>query len=167
MPSERLVAWAGEDSVEGTYRGPDRLSHVLNSREPLVIDGARRSPLAKQGSSEDVGSLDLDPFELDLVMLRLETDPSPEESIAHRVRKLRYGVHIEADEFAVEGILHVFPGRHPENALAETRDLFLVLTDARADRGDATLSSDAQGAILVNRYRIRSITVGGPGDDTG
>jgi hypothetical protein len=153
-----FTAWTEALWVSGVIRTDERLSDVLNARDPIRIEqpsivahGAPRT--AREVPIEVV----LDPFDFEVVLGRAEP---PELRAAHAVRrihKVRYPVVVHGRNFEVEGQLHLFAGNAPEFAAHLTSSLFLPLTDAVVRRERRIVSDPGTDVVLINRYAVRTI----------
>lgn len=137
----------------------NRLSDVLNKREPIDIDDVSWAPI--DGSAQMAaapGLKSIDPYDLVIVFADDESLPAKtdEERAAHRVHKVSYEVALEAPPYRVIGTVQLYPGSEPESLLQRSSEMFVALVDATAWLGDRQLGADPT-AILVNRQYLRGV----------
>lgn len=158
LHEHRLRGYTEVHYISGFVRSPDRLSDVLNRREPVVIEDAILVPLeAPISAAERRERLVVDPFEFDLILGgRLPERPASERA-ARRIFKVRYPVRIEGTNFEVVGTIHLFPGTAPEFATYHMASLFLPVTQPTARRAGRLVSDPGVDVVLVNRHSIRRI----------
>ncbi len=151
-------AWTETAYISGVLKGDDRLSDVLNARQPVRLEQATVLPIGAprpgwQGPQEIV----LDPFDLDFVLGGRLDDRSAAERSARRIHKVRYPVIVEGRNFEVRGMLHIFAGNAPEFAMHHTGALFLPVTNATVRRERRLVSDPHTDVVLVNRYAVSAI----------
>ncbi len=151
-------AWTESLYVSGVLRGDDRLSDVLNARQPIRIDEATVLPIgAPRAGWQGPQEIILDPFDLDFVLGGRLDERSVAERAARRIHKVRYPVVVEGRNFEVRGMLHIFAGNAPEFAMHHTGTLFLPVTNATVRRERRLVSDPITDVVLVNRYAVRTI----------
>lgn len=153
-----FTAWTESLWVSGVVRTDDRLSDVLNARDPIRIEQpsivAHGEPrTARQIPIEAI----LDPFDFEVVMGRAEPRELLAAHAVKRIHKVRYPVVVHGRNFEVEGQLHLFAGNAPEFAAHLTSSLFLPLTEAVVRREGRIVSDHGTDVVLVNRYAVRVI----------
>lgn len=150
-------AWTEDLYVSGFVPGTERLSDVLNRREPLKVDLPKVHGLRAAGwPTRPEGDLIVDPFDLEFVLGHASGEPRAEQ-LAKRIHKVRYPVLIEGQNFEIIGMMHVFPGNVPEFAVHRAGQLFLPITEPSVRRSQRIVSDRYTDVALVNRYAVRSI----------
>jgi hypothetical protein len=151
-------AWTERLYVAGMVVADDRLSDVLNRREPIQVEDAIVVPI---GSPLTAGSrrreVVLDPFEFDFVLGGTQNTEARNARLPRHIYKVRHPVIIEGTTFVIRGILHQFPGNAPESAAHRTSTLFLPVTEASVRRDGRLVSGPETEVALVNRFAIRDI----------
>lgn len=154
----RLRGYTEVHYISGFVRSPDRLSDVLNRREPVVIEDAVLVALgAPLWAAERRERLVVDPLEFDLVLGGPLPERTASERAARRVFKVRYPVRIEGANFEVLGTIHLFPGTAPEFEGYHTTSLFLPVSEPTARRAGRLITDPGVDVVLVNRHSIRRI----------
>jgi hypothetical protein len=148
--------WTESLSITGRIRAEDRLSDSLNRRELLRVEGPVVRPNAPGEAPYQALEMALDPFDLEVVLAPVD-QRTAEERGARRIHKVRYPVTVEAGQFEIHGIMHLFAGNAPEFAAHHTSTLFFPITEPRVYRGGRLISGPADGVVLVNRYTIQRI----------
>lgn len=144
----------------GTMPVATRLSDALNRREPLLVESAAACALDDPaGPVPEPGLLELDPYELVVVMVGLDSLPAddPGKRAAMRVRRLPYGVTLDLGVATVFGTVHMHPGTDPRRLRDARSELFFPVTDAVVRRGDRVLGGPWVHAVLVSRPCLRSV----------
>lgn len=159
IPAHPFRGWTESLVITGVLRGDERLSDLLNRREPLVAERTTAMPHGMDRSAliaQDFATID--PFDLDLV-LGLPLDESLTAArAARRVYKVRYPVLVDCRDFEIRGLLHLFPGNAPEFALHHTGVLFIPVTKPVVRRRGRLVSDPMTDVALVNRFAVRTIT---------
>ena len=149
--------WTESLSITGRIRAEDRLSDSLNRRELLRVEGPVVRPSGGSGGAPyQALEMALDPFDLEVVLAPVD-QRTAEERGARRIHKVRYPVTIEAGQFEIHGVMHLFAGNAPEFAANHTSTLFFPVTEPRVYRGGRLISGPGDGVVLVNRYTIGRI----------
>jgi len=151
-------AWTESLYVTGTIVSNDRLSDVLNRREPVnVVDGFVVPIGAPRAAAFRRHEFTLDPFDFEFVLGRPLDESGADSRAAKRIHKVRYPVLIKGTNFEVRGTIHLFPGNSPEFAVHHTGTLFLPVTNQVVRREGRIVSGPDSDVVLVNRYAILEI----------
>lgn len=157
-PAHFFRAWTGGLYVSGAVRDWERLSDVMNRRQPLRVEDARSSRTGTFGFAGPVrGELVLDPLEIDMVMAGPLDPLTALRSAARRIHKVRYVVVLKGENYEARGTIHLFPGQAPELALIRTTALFVPVTGAIAYRHGRVVSDPRVDVVLVNRHTVSEI----------
>jgi hypothetical protein len=154
-------AWTESLYVAGTLisRDPlDRLSDILNRREPIkVVDGYVVPIGAPRAAEFTQPEMVLDPFDFDFVLGGPPDEREAGARAARRIHKVRYPVLIVGASFEIRGTIHLFPGNPPEFVTYHTGTLFLPVTNQLVRRLGRIVSGPDSDVVLVNRHAIREI----------
>jgi hypothetical protein len=157
MSPHFLRAWTEDLYISGFASGSERLSDLLNRREPLKVDRPMVHGLRSAGwPTRPEADVVLDPFDLELV-LGLAARDGDRERQAKRIHKVRYPVAVEGQDFEITGTVHVFPGNPPEFVLHHTGQLFLPISEPTVRRQRRLISDRDTDVALVNRYAVHGI----------
>ena len=157
-PAHSFTAWTESLVISGRVRGQDRLSDILNARQPLRIEEPSVIPVGAPRTAQRAPTdLVMDPFDFDLVLGTALDPRSAAERASRRIHKVRYPVVIRGSNFEVQGIVHLFAGNAPEFAAHQAGSLFLPITEASVRRERRLVSDPRTDVVLVNRYAIRRI----------
>jgi hypothetical protein len=154
--SHAVRVYTGDAMLVGTVRGRGRLSDILNLRDEVrLTDVSIRRDGNILGNGECMPEAALDAFEIELAMTsRL---PDAPWTRARRVHKVRYPVRIDAGRYAIEGDVHLFPGRSPGDVARCSGVLFIPVTSARVRRDGRVISDPKVDAIMLNRHLVQAI----------
>lgn len=151
-------AWTESLFITGSAYGDDRLSDILNRREPMRVANASVVPIgAPRAAMYSQTELLLDPFDFDIVLGQAMDSASADMRAARRIHKVRYPVLIDCHTFEVRGTIHLFPGNEPEFAVQRTGPLFLAVTSPVVRRERRVVSDPMTDVALVNRYAVSRI----------
>jgi hypothetical protein len=144
--------------LTGTVTGRGRLSGLLNGEPTIGLSDVTARAIGEPGGSASVAAwLELDPFEIELVMtLRL---PDASWVRARRVHKLRYSAEIAADPFRISGLVHAFAGANPTELARHAGGIFIPITEPVVRRAGRVVSDPRIDAVLINRHLVREITL--------
>ena len=161
-PSVRhFRAWTDSLYVAGTLISPDRqdrLSDILNRREPITVVDGYVVPIGAPRTAEFTQQeMVLDPFDFDFVLGGPLDEREAGVRAARRVHKVRYPVLVIGASFEIRGTIHLFPGNPPEFATYHTGTLFLPVTNQLVRRLGRIVSGPDSDVVLVNRHAIREI----------
>ena len=152
----RVRLFTADELLVGTVHGEGRLSDILNLRGQVHVEDLSIAPLnASRTDARACASVDLDPFDIDLAMANAL--PDAPWTRARRIHKVRYPVRIDAGGYAIEGVMHVFPGGDPTDPAQLSGSLFFPVTEARVHRAGRLVSDPTVDAVLVNRHLVRTI----------
>lgn len=158
-PAPQYVrGWTEYLTISGQIQSEDRLSDLLNRREPVRVEQPKVVRGDMLGWPQPCGEeMMVDPFEFDVVFGG-PLDPATEPiRMAKRIHKVRYPVRIDGSGFVVTGTMHLFPGMVPDVAAEMTSQLFLPLTGAKLERNGIEVPSPRVDVVLVNRFAIQNI----------
>jgi hypothetical protein len=149
--THRFTAYTESLTVTGTASGAERLSDLLNRREPIRMTGASVTPhAARRVSKGRQSEIILDPFDIEIALGSPEDSWTTEQRVARPFFKARYPVLVLTPTFQVRGTLHVFPGSSPEYEISHTRALFMPVTDAKVRRMGRLVNLSGNDVVLVN-----------------
>jgi hypothetical protein len=159
--SHNIRAWTETHYVAGTLLAgnpDDRLSDVLNRRQPFTIVNAHVVPHGAPISAECIQpEAVLDPYDLDFVL----GGPLEERDLpireARRIHKVRYPVLVVGKSFEIRGTIHLLPGNSPEFATHHSGTLFLPVTNQHVRRYGRVVSGPDSDVVFVNRHAIAQI----------
>lgn len=153
-----IRAWTEDFYLSGFVRGQDRLSDLLNAREPVTVDEPKLHALRSSGwPTRPQGNVVLDPFDFDLVLGQALDPASAADRLARRIHKVRYPVVVEGVNFEILGVIHLFAGNAPEYAAHRGGQLFIPITEPSVRHQHRLVSDGYTDVVLVNRNAIRSI----------
>jgi hypothetical protein len=158
--THRFRAWTEGSYVTGTLvtrHRHDRLSDILNRREPMTVVDSYVWPLGAPRAVETKRHAVLDPFDFDMVLGDPPELEDPGVRAARRIHKVRYPVIVTGMGFEVRGTLHLFPGNAPEVATYHTGVLFVPVTNHVVRLHGRVVSGPDSDVVLVNRHAIREI----------
>lgn len=150
--------WTESLYIAGTVHSEDRLSDILNRREPIRVLGGIVVPTGAPLTAACIQhEFVLDPFDFDFVLGRAPHERTVDSQAAKRIHKVRYPVLVEGTNFEIRGTLHVFPGISPESVIHHTGTLFLPVTNPSVRREGRVVTDPGAEVALVNRYAVRRI----------
>lgn len=158
--THRFRAWTEESYVTGTLvtrHRHDRLSDILNRREPVTLADTYMFPFGAPRSVASQRRAVRDPFDFDMVLGDALDVNDPSFRAARRIHKVRYPVLITGTGFEVRGTIHLFPGNAPEVATYHTGVLFVPVTNHVVRLHGRVVSGPDSEVVLVNRHVIREI----------
>jgi len=159
--ARRFRAWTESLYVAGTLISrdrQDRLSDILNRREPVtVVDGYVVPIGAPRAAEFTQREMVLDPFDFDFVLGGPLDEREAGARAARRIHKVRYPVLILGTTFEIRGTIHLFAGNAPEFAAHHTGTLFLPVTNQLVRRLGRIVSGPDSDVVLVNRHAIVEI----------
>jgi hypothetical protein len=154
-------AWTESLYVSGAIRPrdrKDRLSDVLNRREPITVVDAFVIPVgAPRAAGLTQREIVLDPLELELVMGGPLHERDTSARAARWIHKVRHPVLIRGRSFEIRGEIHLFPGYSPCFVTYQTGALFMPVTDHLVRRQGRILSGPDSEVVFVNRHAVREI----------
>jgi hypothetical protein len=153
-----IRAWTEDFYISGFVSGQDRLSDLLNAREPVTVGEPKLHALRSAGwPTRPEGNVVLDPFDFDLVLGQAPEPASTADRLARRIHKVRYPVVVEGVNFEILGIIHLFAGNPPEYVAHHGGQLFIPITEPSVRHQQRLVSDPSTDVVLVNRHTIRSI----------
>jgi len=159
--AHHIRAWTESLYIAGMIasRDPqDRLSDILNRREPVTVVDGHVVPFAAPSAAEFTQrELVIDPFDFDFVLGGPPDERTAGVRAARRIHKVRYPVLVIGSSFEIRGTIHLFPGNAPEFAAHHTGTLFLPVTNPIVRRHGRLVSGPDSDVVLINRYAIRQV----------
>lgn len=138
-----------------------RLLDALNQREPMAVTNVEWRPADGSGGFEPAPGIHaIDPYDLVVVIASPETlaPMTEEEREAHRLRRVRFDVFVEAPPYTATGTIHLASGTEPEMLLERQSAMWFALTEPSIAIGDRAVELGSSGdAVLVNRFYMRAI----------
>ena len=138
-----------------------RLLDTLNQREPMAVTNVEWRPADGSAGFEPAPGIHaIDPYDLVVVIATPETlaPMTEEEREAHRLRRVRFDVLVEAPPYTATGTVHLASGTEPEMLLDRQSAMWFALTDPSIAIGDRSVELGSSGdAVLVNRFYMRAI----------
>lgn len=153
----RFIGLTEDRIVEGDLAIDERLSDLLNRRDPIAISNALESsfadptPVALASERSEI-----DPYEFLIVFAAAGSTPEHGRSrqMAHRVRKVPREAVLSVPPFEVVGTIHLYPDVAVADVLGRAHELFLPVTTAAVYLGSQLLGVTAIDTVLVNRHQL-------------
>lgn len=156
-----LEALTDEWHLRGRLILTGRLLDALNQREPMAVTAVEWRPAGASADFEPAPGIHaIDPYDLVVVIASPETlaPMTEEERQAHRLRRVRFDVLVEAPPYSATGTIHLATGTEPEMLLERQSAMWFALTDPSIAIGDRPVElAPGVDAVLVNRFYMRSI----------
>lgn len=146
-------------AIAGTITGTGRLLDQLNSQPVLGLAYANVWRF-DDADSTFVPWIELDPFEVELVMTRHLPDAPWVR--ARRINKQRNHAEIVADPYRISGLVHTLAGADPTELARHAGGVFIPVTEPTVRRRGQLVSDPRIDAVLLNRHLVRSVTIVDP-----
>jgi hypothetical protein len=143
-------------AIAGTIHGTGRLLDLLNS-EPVIGLADVNVWRFADADATFVHWIELDPFEVELVMTR--NLPDAPWVRARRINKQRHRASIVADPYRIDGLVHTHAGAKPTELARHAGGVFIPVTEPVVRRRGRLVSDPRIDAVLLNRHLVREVSV--------
>jgi hypothetical protein len=153
--------YTASHAIAGTIHGAGRLLDLLNS-QPVVGMADVNAWRFDDANATFVPWIELDPFEVELVMTRHLPDAPWVR--ARRINKQRHRAEIVADPYRITGLIHTFAGADPRALARHAGGVFIPVTEPVVRRRGRLVSDPRIDAVLLNRHLVRELSIVDPPD---
>jgi hypothetical protein len=148
--------YTASHAIAGTIHGIGRLLDLLNSG-PVIGLADVNVWRFDDADATFVHWIELDPFEVELVMAR--NLPDAPWVRARRINKQRHRAQIAADPYRIEGLVHTFAGADPKALARHAGGVFFPVTEPVVRRRGRLVSDPRIDAVMLNRHLVREVTL--------
>ena len=148
--------YTASHAIAGTINGSGRLLDLLNS-QPVVGLADVNVWRFDDADATFVHWIELDPFEVELVMTRHLPDAPWVR--ARRINKQRHRAEIVADPYRIKGLVHTHTGADPTALARHAGGVFVPVTEPVVRRRGRLVSDPRIDAVLLNRHLVREVSI--------